>query len=130
MLAHEHAHLRQRHHTALVSCRALFGTLAPLFPAFRAAMPLVRHYAELCADDSARRRVGAGPLRPAPNGTLAASAQDVEQRLTRLTGRPRRMPLVASALTGTGIVAAVVVPLALAAGPALAIAWEGLCRVA
>lgn len=139
VLAHEHAHLRQRHHTALVSCRALFGTLAPLFPAFRAAMPLVRHYAELCADDSARRRVGAGPLRdalarlallPAPNGTLAASAQDVEQRLTRLTGRPRRMPLVASALTGTGIVAAVVVPLALAAGPALAIAWEGLCRVA
>ena len=139
VMEHEHAHLRQRHHTALVSCRALFGTLAPLFPGFRKAMPLVRLYAELCADDSARRRVGPGPLRdalarlaclPAPTGTLAASAQDVEQRLSRLTGRPRRMPFGASAVAAVGIGAAVVVPLALAAAPALAIAWEGICRMA
>jgi len=139
VLAHEHAHLRQRHHAALVACRALFGTLAPLFPAFRTAMPLVRLYAELCADDGARRRVGPGPLRdalarlaclPAPAGTLAASAQDVEARLSRLDGRTRRLPLGASAAAGFGIAAAVIVPLALAAAPALAIAWEGICRMA
>lgn len=139
VLAHEHAHLRQRHHTALVACRALFGTLAPLFPAFRTAMPLVRLYAELCADDGARRRVGPGPLRdalarlaclPTPAGTLAASAQDVEARLSRLDGRPRGLPLGASAVAGFGIAAAVVVPLALAAAPAVAIAWEGICRMA
>lgn len=139
VLAHEHAHLRQRHHAALVACRALFGTLAPLFPAFRTVMPLVRLYAELCADDGARRRVGPGPLRdalarlaclPAPAGTLAASAQDVEARLSRLDGRTRRLPLGASAAVGFGIAAAVIVPLTLAAAPALAIAWEGICQMA
>ena len=139
VLAHEHAHLRQRHHAALVACRALFGTLAPLFLTFRTAMPLVRLYAELCADDAARRRVGSDSLRdalarlaclPAPAGTLAASAQDVEARLSRLDGRTRRLPLGASAAVGFGIAAAVIVPLALAAAPAVAIAWEGICQMA
>nr|WP_246321813.1 M56 family metallopeptidase [Nocardioides panzhihuensis] len=139
VLAHEHAHLRQRHHTALVACRALFATLAPVFPAFRTAMPLVQLYAELCADDGARRRVGPGPLRdalarlacnPAPAGTLAASAQDVEARLSRLRGRPRRLSVGASAVAAFGIAAAVMVPLVLAAAPAVAIAWEGICRMA
>lgn len=139
VLAHEHAHLRQRHHTALVACRALFGVLAPTFPAFRTTMPLVRLYAELCADDGARRRVGPGPLRdalarlaclPAPAGTLAASAQDVEARLSRLTDRPRGLPVGLSAVAGVAVAAAVVVPLALAAAPAVAIAWEGICRMA
>lgn len=139
VLAHEHAHLRQRHHAALVVCRALFGTLAPLFPSFRTAMPLVRLFAELSADDGARRRVGPGPLRdalallaclPAPAGTLAASAHDVEARLSRLCGRPRRLPLGAAAGAAFGIAAAVIVPLALAAAPAVAIAWEGICRMA
>ena len=138
VLAHEHAHLRQRHHAALVVCRALFGVLTPVFPAFREAMPLVRLYLELCADDGARRRVGPGPLRdalarlaclPAPAGTLAASSQDVEARLSRLDGRTRRLPLAASATAGFGIVSAVIVPLALAAAPAVAIAWEGICQV-
>lgn len=139
VLAHEHAHVRQRHHMALVACRSLFGTLAPVFPVFRTALPLVRLYAELCADDGARRRVGAGPLRDAltrlaclsaPAGTLAASAQDVEARLTRLDGRNQRRPVAVSAAAGVGIVAAVVVPLALAAAPVLAVAWEGICRMA
>ncbi|EGD42850.1 M56 family metallopeptidase [Nocardioides sp. NPDC057772] len=139
VLAHEHAHLRQRHHTALVACRALFGTLAPVFPAFRTAMPLVRLYAELCADDGARRRVGPGPLRdalarlacnPAPAGTLAASAHDVEARLSRLRDRPRRLPVTASVGASFGIAAAVMIPLVLAAAPAIAIAWEGICRMA
>ncbi len=139
VLAHEKAHVRQRHHLALVACRALFGPLAPFFPAFGKAMPLVQFYAELCADDDARRRAGSGPLRdalarlallPAPSGTLAASARDVEARLFRLTGQPHRLPLAASAVAAVGITAAVVVPLALAAGPAFAIVWEGICRVA
>lgn len=138
VLAHEHAHIRQRHHAALVACRAIFGTLAPVFPAFRKAMPLVRLYTELSADDGARRQVGSQPLRkalatlaclPAPAGTLAATAHDVETRLSRLTDRPGRLPLGASAVASAGIAAAIVVPLALAAAPALAIAWEGICRM-
>ena len=138
VLAHERAHLRQRHHATLVVCRALFGTIAPLCPAFRTALPLVQLYAELCADDGARRRTGPGPLRdaltrlaclPAPAGTLAASAQDVEARLSRLNGRPRHLRHRASAAAGLGIAAAVVVPLALAVAPAVAIAWEGICQI-
>lgn len=138
VLAHEHAHIRQRHHAALLACRAVFGTLAPVFPAFRKAMPLVRLYAELSADDDARRQVGSQPLRqalatlaylPAPAGTLAASANDVETRLIRLTDRPGRLPFGASALASAGLAAAIVVPLALATAPALAIAWEGICLI-
>lgn len=136
VLAHEHAHLRQRHHVAMVTCRALFGALAPIFPAFRRAMPHVRLFAELSADDSARRRVGASPLRealatlaclPAPPGALAASAHDVQTRLLRLDGQHRQLTRRRSALAAAGIGAAIVVPLALAAAPALAMAWEGIC---
>ena len=65
VLAHEHAHLRQRHHLAMSTCRILFATLAPFVPGFRRAMPQVRMYAELCADDSARRQVDASYLRSA-----------------------------------------------------------------
>ncbi len=139
VLAHEAAHLRQRHHVAILICRALFGSLAPFLPAFRSAMPLVRLYAELSADDCARTRVGARPLRaalttlacgPAPAGTLAASAHDVEARLVRLSGGRRRLGLLGSALASIGIGTAILVPLTLAAGPLVAMAWEGLCVIA
>ncbi|MFC5175118.1 M56 family metallopeptidase [Nocardioides taihuensis] len=136
VLAHEHAHLRQRHHVALVACRALFGALAPTFPAFCRAMPQVRLFAELSADDSARRRVGARPLRqalttlaclPAPAGALAASAHDVQTRLLRLDGQHRQLTRRGSALAAAGIGAVILVPLGLASAPALALAWEGIC---
>jgi hypothetical protein len=138
VLAHESAHLRQRHHLALMICRTTFRTLAPLFPAFRDVMPLMRLLAELSADDSARRRIGAEPLQsallrlvrvPAPSGTLAASASDVEARLLRL-GRPKTgLPRHRAFLTGVTIAGLAVVPLALAVAPALAMAWEGICLI-
>lgn len=136
VLAHEDAHLRQGHHMALVACRAIFGALSPIFPAFRRAMSLVRLYAELSADDSARRRVGARSLRgalttlaclPAPAGGLAASASDVETRLLRLARDHRQLSRSGSTLAALGIGCAIVIPLALAAAPALALAWEGVC---
>lgn len=136
VLAHEAAHLRLRHHVTMVTCHALFGALSPIFPAFRRAMPLVRLYAELSADDTARRRVGARPLRqalarlactPAPNGTLAASANDVQARLQRLDDQHRNLTRLGSALAATAIGTVIAVPLALVAAPALAMAWEGIC---
>lgn len=139
VLAHEEAHLRQRHHVAILLCRALFGTLSSVFPVFRQSMPLVRLYAELCADDCASRRVGARPLRtalmtlacsPAPKGTLAASAHDVETRVLRLAGRRRVLNPIGTAATAFGAGAAILVPLALVAAPAVAMAWEGVCRLA
>lgn len=138
VMAHEHAHLHQRHHVALVTCRAIFGALSPIFPAFRRAMPQVRLYAELCADDAARHHVGDRALRdaltrlsclPAPAGALAASANDVETRILRLADQRRQLTRRASALAGLGIGGAIVVPLALAAAPALALAWEGVCLI-
>lgn len=138
VLAHEEAHLRQRHHLAILACRALFATLSPVFPAFRQAMPVIRLHAELCADDAARNRVGIRPLRcaltvlacgPAPTGTLAATANDVETRLLRLSDGPRSLGPLGVTVTGVGIGVTVMVPLALAAAPALAMAWENLCRI-
>lgn len=138
VLAHEEAHLQQRHHIALLVCRTLFGTLGPFFPVFRNAMPLVRLFAELSADDSARRHVGARPLRaalttlacgPAPSGALAASANDVETRILRLAGPSDRLTTTRTALAGVAIGATFLVPLALAAAPALAMAWEGVCLI-
>lgn len=138
VLAHESAHLRQRHHVVLTICRTMFAVLAPFFPAFRAAMPHVRLLAELSADDCARKRVGARPLYsallrlaclPVPAGGLAASASDVETRLVRLargaSGLGRRRAIG----TGITIAALVVVPLVLAVAPAVALAWEGICLI-
>lgn len=138
VLAHERAHLGQRHHVALLVCRALFGSLSPVFPAFRHALPQVRLFAELSADDHARRHVGDHPLRealatlaclPAPAGSLAATATDLEVRLRRLTGKHQKPNRIRSTVTGSAIGAAFLIPLGLAAAPALALAWEGICLI-
>lgn len=138
VLAHERAHLQQRHHIALLLCRTLFQTLAPIFPAFRSAMPQIRLIAELCADDAARKRVGATALRtalatlacsPAPAGALAATALAVETRLRRLSTGHRPLGILAYAGTGLGIGAAVVIPLALACAPLIALAWKSICLI-
>lgn len=138
VLAHEEAHLRQRHYLALLACRTLFGTLSPIFPIFRDAMPRVRLYAELSADDCARRNVGARPLRaalatlacaPAPSGALAATADDVEARLVRLSDHADQLTGARTALAGVAIGATFLLPLALVTAPALAMAWEGICLI-
>lgn len=57
VIAHEQAHLRQRHHALLAWSRILaqvFGWV----PLLRAAAPAVAEYAEMSADDVASRTVG------------------------------------------------------------------------
>ncbi|GAB2447964.1 hypothetical protein GCM10027062_32000 [Nocardioides hungaricus] len=136
VLAHERAHLRQRHHTALTISRILFDALGPLFPGFRSGMREVEFLVELSADDSARARIGAHPLRQAlttlaclrpASSTLAASAVEVEARIRRLDGQHQRLPQPMLAASSVGFGAAILLPLALATAPALAMAWEGLC---
>ncbi|TQL68884.1 Zn-dependent protease with chaperone function [Nocardioides albertanoniae] len=138
VLAHEAAHLRQRHHLALVTCRALFGALAPFFPAFRAAMRHVHLFAELSADDCARRQIGARSLRsalerlavlPSPTGAMAASGSDVEQRLRRLDDNAVTLRSHVAIFTGLAIATLVVIPLSLVAAPAVAMAWKGICLI-
>lgn len=61
VLAHERAHLRQRHHllTGLVSSLARHLRWVPLVSAIEAALP---HYLEIAADDQARRQAGTPAL--------------------------------------------------------------------
>lgn len=61
VLAHEQAHLQQRHHLVLLCTGALVRALSwvPLLAAIRSALP---HYLEIAADDAARRRVGTPAL--------------------------------------------------------------------
>ncbi|MGD7707887.1 M56 family metallopeptidase [Microlunatus sp. Y2014] len=61
VLAHEHAHLHQRHHliTALVDSIAAYLRWVPLIRAAADALP---HYLEIAADDQARRHAGTPAL--------------------------------------------------------------------
>lgn len=61
VLAHEQAHVQQRHHLVLALVGALVRGLSwvPLLAAIRSALP---HYLEIAADDAARRRVGTPAL--------------------------------------------------------------------
>lgn len=138
VLAHERAHLQQRHHIALRICRTLFGALLPFFPAFRTAMSRVLLLAELSADDSARRRTGDYPLRaaltrlaclPAPSGTLAASAIDVETRLRRLSDDQSDGHRHRVMITGVGVASLVAIPLTFVAAATVALTWGGICLI-
>ncbi|GAB3479826.1 M56 family metallopeptidase [Nocardiopsis coralliicola] len=101
VIAHEHAHLRQRHDLVLLP----FSSLKRAFPRVRIMESYYRTVSlliEMCADDQARRerspkelatalmRVGASRIE-APAGTLAATAEhaDVVARVNRLL-RPGR----------------------------------------
>jgi hypothetical protein len=105
VLAHERAHLRERHDLVLLPFTALrraFPKSATCTDAHRAVALLV----EMLADDRALRsrparelvtalvRFGtAGPC-PAPAGTLAAAEGEVAARVTRLLHPARPLPAV------------------------------------
>ncbi|MCT1548999.1 M56 family metallopeptidase [Brevibacterium casei] len=61
VLAHEHAHLRQRHHliSAIISSLAAFLRWVPVVRAAADALP---HYLEIAADNEARRHAGTPAL--------------------------------------------------------------------
>jgi len=95
VLAHERAHLRERHDLALLPFAAL-GRLAP------GAHAAVATLVEMCADDQAVRRHGRRAVRAAlrriaggipPQMSLAAAATGVRARLRRLDLPPRVLPV-------------------------------------
>lgn len=93
VLAHEDAHLSGHHHHILMVLRALAATL-PRLPLFSCAHQAVAELLEMCADDTAARRVGTRPLltgllalagqRPPAAEGLAAAALAVITRAERL----------------------------------------------
>ena len=106
VLAHERAHLRERHHLVLLPFTALrraFPRSATCSGAHRAVALLV----EMLADDRALRgrparelvtalvRFGTAGTCPAPAGALAAVEGEVAARVTRLLQPVRPLPTVA-----------------------------------
>jgi len=110
VIAHEQAHLRHRHDLVMESFTAFYRAV-PRPLRSRAPLDAVHLLLEMVADDAARRRCGAGPLRSAlallgdavTPGDPAQPAGDGEQerrrRLDRLAGEdPRSAPVAAAAL--------------------------------
>ena len=125
VLAHERAHLAGRHHLLTVMTRGL-GALFPAVPLFTAGPRHVARLAEMCADDTAARRVGRRPLvaallamatsAPVPVRALGATSHETLARVERLTAPSDRARLAGCRL---GLAA---VTLLLLAGPGLMIA--------
>lgn len=139
VMAHERAHLRQRHHLVLLCPRVLARAFAWVIPLYRVAEEQTACLVEMCADDAARHEVGCEPLREAlgrlawrlsGSTVLAATSHAVEQRLSRLTEPHRPRSWVRGVVAGAAILLGALAPLALVVAPALAAAWDGLCIIA
>lgn len=150
VLAHERAHLRQRHHVAAqlsaVLCNA-FGWV----PLFRYASSEVPVLLEMAADDqavratatdpdretdlrrSSRRRLGhalvtlatAQPASPA--GALAAAGSSAVARVHRLSEPPLRLGATHITLLGLGALTAFTGPILVTSAPAICAAAMDIC---
>ncbi|MFD3928297.1 M56 family metallopeptidase [Streptomyces sp. NPDC058614] len=135
VIAHERAHIRQRHHLVLAYAEALERAF-PRVPLFRMAANETRRLAELAADDEATARSGALTLAGAlvelagagtPAASLAASGGHVAGRVRRLLAPQRplhRAAVWAGALAAGAVLA---LPLVLAAEPAVAATSLNAC---
>ncbi len=123
VLAHEHAHLRQRHHLIATAVAGLARSLRWV-PMIAAAEAALGHYLEIAADDAARRRVGTLALAGAllalgESGRPARREADLEGALHALgPARVRHLVQPHSGMSG-------VVPAAVAACSATALALLG-----
>jgi Zn-dependent protease with chaperone function len=124
VLAHEHAHLRERHDLVLLPFTALrraFPRSATCTEAHRSVALLV----EMLADDRALRarsarelvsalvRFGTAGACPAPAGALAAAEGEVAARVTRLLQPVRPLPAAAIAAVCFAAALLVAAPVAL-----------------
>jgi Zn-dependent protease with chaperone function len=132
VLAHERAHLRERHDLVLLPFVALLNGFA-WSPVARKAHQAVALLIEMHADDMARRhrparelatallRVGAAGGGLAPSGALAAADPvldcDVAARVTRLLRPAPSLPVPALALVAVAATLAIVVPAAVLTMP-------------
>jgi Zn-dependent protease with chaperone function len=118
VLAHESAHLRHHHDLVTESFTAFYRAVpGPLRS--RVALDAVQVLLEMVADDAARRRSGAGPLRAALARLSDADGQ--RRRLDRLATDNRSVAL-AMAMTA-GAIAILVLPTVILVVPWLDRAW-------
>jgi hypothetical protein len=119
VLAHESAHLRHHHDLVTESFTAFYRAVpGPLRS--RVALDAVQVLLEMVADDAARRRSGAGPLRAALARLSDADGQ--RRRLDRLATDNRSVAL-AMAMTA-GAIAILVLPTVILVVPWLDRAWD------
>jgi Zn-dependent protease with chaperone function len=125
VLAHESAHLAQRHHVLTTVTRGLAAAV-PGVPLFACGAEETARLAEMAADDVAAGRVGRAALvtallaiatgtavpstDPVPANGLAAASRAVPARVERLMAPPR----AAAAITGAAALTALALALALA----------------
>ncbi len=142
VLAHEQAHLRQRHHLVLAAARALRRAF-PRLPLMRTAEMEIAVLVEMVADDVSVRRSDvrsvASALRvlsssvAAPGRTevhpSAVHASALVRRLQRLVTPARPLTAVVLAARSLVVAAALTLPLVLAAAPATATLQSEVCPV-
>jgi Zn-dependent protease with chaperone function len=132
VLAHERAHLRERHDLVLLPFSAL-GRAFPSSGLVHRAHSAVALLVEMLADDRALRhrparelatallRVGASGAGPAPSGALAAvppAGGETAARVARLLAPAPRLPRPARALIAVAAAVLVAIPLAVLVLPA------------
>lgn len=130
VLAHERAHLGQRHHLLRVTAEALAAAF-PYVPVLRSARTEVARLTELAADDAAARAAGrltvaaalltlaeATSVAPAP--ALTAGGTSAAARARRLIGaeRPLSRPRLLLGLAAVALVVTAPVAAAVVASPA------------
>ena len=140
VLSHERAHIEQRHHALLWALHSLRGVLGWV-PLIGAAAQAVATYAEMAADDDARRasstRALAGALLalngPGPSPVLDAPALALHTAQTGTHWRARRLAAAPTppsgwgvALTG-GYLVAMTAAIALIGTPYATLALAGTC---
>lgn len=127
VLAHEHAHLRGRHHLAISAAAALVRAF-PWLPAFAVARREITRLIELVADDHATRSSHRHSLAEAmltlatgaaPAGALAASDSDAVTRVRRLIAGYRPLTTWARTVAVTAAVTLVAAPALVLAAPAV-----------
>lgn len=139
VLAHERAHLRERHDLAI----ALSSALAVAFPAvklFRVAASETARLVELRADDAAAARTDrltvAGALlnivtgvtpHPVPEAALAAAGSGTAARVRRLLPPQRPLGRMRSLLASVAVAVLLALPILLLGGPAAAATQQNLC---
>ena len=131
VIAHEQAHLRHRHDVVMESFTAFYRAV-PRPLRSRAPLDAVHLLLEMVADDAARRRLGATPLRtalgllgdavsPDAPAELGDAAAERRRRLDRLAARPPRSATVALTLVAAlGAVGLLVLPTVI-----LVVPWLG-----
>lgn len=137
VIAHERAHLRQRHHLAVATARGLARAF-PRIPLFAVGAVEVARLVELAADDAAASVTDsvsvAGALvtlagMSAPASALAAASSAGAARVMRLLEPSQALGAAQRAGVALALIVVVVTPAFLVAYPAVAAAGADTCTL-